>query len=235
VVFHRPEVAWCGLTEAEAEQKGIEVKVAKFPWAASGRALSFDRTDGLTKLVIDPETERLLGVGIVGHGAGELIAEGVVAIEMGGDSKDLALCVHPHPTLSGNADGSRRKSFTVIRPHNVRQEQTQNKRRIEPAPILPDLLADDKTERTDQRALSIRLFRDSTVQHEFKGRLSLSHCASRRLARGPRYGHARCSHVHAGGRVRPEPARLDCPHRSVLIPSAKTSEHGNQTQLGAIT
>ena len=100
VVFTDPEVAWCGLTEAEAEQKGIEVRVAKFPWAASGRALSFDRTDGLTKLIIDPETERILGVGIVGHGAGELIAEGVVAIEMGATARDLALCVHPHPTLS---------------------------------------------------------------------------------------------------------------------------------------
>jgi len=100
VVFTDPEVAWCGLTEAEAKQKGTEVKVAKFTWAASGRALTFDRTDGLTKLIIDPETERLLGVGIVGHGAGELIAEGVVAIEMGATARDLALCVHPHPTLS---------------------------------------------------------------------------------------------------------------------------------------
>jgi dihydrolipoamide dehydrogenase len=100
VVFTDPELAWCGLTEAEAKLKGIEVKIAKFPWAASGRALSFDRTDGLTKLIIDPESERILGVGIVGHGAGELIAEGVVAIEMGATAKDLALCVHPHPTLS---------------------------------------------------------------------------------------------------------------------------------------
>jgi dihydrolipoamide dehydrogenase len=100
VVFTDPELAWCGLTEAEAKQKGIEVKVAKFSWSASGRALTFDRTDGLTKLIIDPATERILGVGIVGHGAGELIAEGVVAIEMGATAKDLALCVHPHPTLS---------------------------------------------------------------------------------------------------------------------------------------
>ena len=100
VVFTDPEVAWCGLTESEAKQKGTEVKVAKFPWAASGRAVSFDRTDGLTKLLIDPETERILGVGIVGHGAGELIAEAVVAIEMGATAQDLALCVHPHPTLS---------------------------------------------------------------------------------------------------------------------------------------
>ena len=100
VVFTDPEVAWCGLTESEAKQKGINIEVAKFPWAASGRALSFDRTDGLTKLIIDPETERILGVGIVGAGAGELIAEGVLAVEMGATAKDLALSVHPHPTLS---------------------------------------------------------------------------------------------------------------------------------------
>jgi dihydrolipoamide dehydrogenase len=100
VVFTDPEVAWCGLTEAEARGKGINIEIAKFPWGASGRALSFDRTDGLTKLVIDPETERVLGVGIVGHGAGELIAEGVVAVEMGATVRDLAECVHPHPTLS---------------------------------------------------------------------------------------------------------------------------------------
>jgi dihydrolipoamide dehydrogenase len=100
VVFTEPEVAWCGLTEAEAKTKGITVEIAKFPWAASGRALTFDRTDGLTKLVIDPETERILGVGIVGHGAGELISEGVLAVEMGATARDLAECVHPHPTLS---------------------------------------------------------------------------------------------------------------------------------------
>ena len=83
-----------------AKQKGIEISVAKFPWAASGRALTLDRADGLTKLVMDPETERVLGVGIVGQGAGELIAEGVVAVEMGATARDLALCAHPHPTLS---------------------------------------------------------------------------------------------------------------------------------------
>lgn len=100
VVFTDPELAWCGLTESEAKAKGLEVKVAKFPWAASGRALSFDRPDGLTKLIIDPDTERILGVGIVGTGAGELISEGVLAVEMGATAKDLALAVHPHPTLS---------------------------------------------------------------------------------------------------------------------------------------
>ena len=100
VVFTDPEVAWCGLTEAEAKTRGVTVEVAKFPWGASGRAMTLDRTDGLTKLIIDPQTERILGVGIVGHGAGELIAEGVVAVEMGATARDLALCVHPHPTLS---------------------------------------------------------------------------------------------------------------------------------------
>ncbi len=100
VVFTDPEVAWAGLTESEAKAKNIPIEVAKFPWGASGRALTYDRTDGLTKLIIDPETERILGVGIVGHGAGELIAEAVVAIEMGATARDLAESVHPHPTLS---------------------------------------------------------------------------------------------------------------------------------------
>jgi len=100
VVFTEPELAWCGLTESEAKAKGMAVEVAKFPWAASGRALSFDHPEGLTKLVIDPDSERILGVGIVGYGAGELISEGVLAVEMGATAKDLALAVHPHPTLS---------------------------------------------------------------------------------------------------------------------------------------
>ena len=100
VVFTDPEVAWCGLTETEAKEKGITVQVARFPWAASGRALTLDRPDGLTKLIIEPETERILGVGIVGHGAGELISEGVLAVQMGATARDLAESVHPHPTLS---------------------------------------------------------------------------------------------------------------------------------------
>jgi dihydrolipoamide dehydrogenase len=100
VVFTDPEVAWCGLTEAEAKEKGISVKVSKFPWGASGRALTLDRPEGLTKLIVDPNSERVLGIGIVGHGAGELISEGALAVEMGATVKDLALTVHPHPTLS---------------------------------------------------------------------------------------------------------------------------------------
>jgi dihydrolipoyl dehydrogenase len=100
VVFTDPEVAWCGLTETDAKKQGRPVEIAKFPWAAIGRAVAIDRTDGLTKLVIDPETERILGVGLVGSGAGELIAEGVLAIEMGALATDLKLTIHPHPTLS---------------------------------------------------------------------------------------------------------------------------------------
>ena len=98
VVFTDPELAWCGLTEAQAMKEKRAVTIAKFPWGASGRAITLDRLDGLTKLVFDPESERLLGVGLVG--AGELIAEGVLAIEMGANATDLRLSIHPHPTLS---------------------------------------------------------------------------------------------------------------------------------------
>jgi dihydrolipoamide dehydrogenase len=100
VVFTDPELAWAGLTETEAQKQGRKVEIAKFPWAASGRALTLDRTDGLTKLVIEPGSERVLGVGIVGPGAGEMIAEGTLAIEMGAVASDLALTIHAHPTLS---------------------------------------------------------------------------------------------------------------------------------------
>jgi dihydrolipoyl dehydrogenase len=100
VVFTDPEVAWCGLTETDAQKQGRKVEIAKFPWAALGRAMAIDRPEGLTKLVIDPETERLLGVGVVGSGAGELIAEGVLAVEMAALATDLKLTIHPHPTLS---------------------------------------------------------------------------------------------------------------------------------------
>jgi dihydrolipoamide dehydrogenase len=100
VVFTDPEIAWCGLMEHEAKKQNREVAVARYYWLASGRAATLARQDGLTKLITDPATDRLLGVGIVGVGAGELIAEAVVAIEMGATAKDLAMCIHPHPTLS---------------------------------------------------------------------------------------------------------------------------------------
>jgi dihydrolipoamide dehydrogenase len=100
VVFTDPEIAWCGLTETEARKQKREVKAARFPWAASGRAMTLGRTEGLTKLLVDPETDQILGVGVVGAGAGELIAEAVLAIETGTTARDLAMVVHPHPTLS---------------------------------------------------------------------------------------------------------------------------------------
>jgi dihydrolipoyl dehydrogenase len=100
VVFTDPEVAWCGLTEADATREGREVKVAKREWAASGRALTLGRTDGLTKVIADPGTGRVLGVGIVGPGAGELIAEAALAVETAMTVEDLAATIHTHPTLS---------------------------------------------------------------------------------------------------------------------------------------
>jgi dihydrolipoamide dehydrogenase len=100
VVFTDPEIAWAGLTEEQAKRESRQFEVIRYPWAASGRAVSLGRTEGLTKFLIDPESERLLGVGIVGAGAGELVAEGVLAIEMGCTARDLAESIHPHPTLS---------------------------------------------------------------------------------------------------------------------------------------
>jgi dihydrolipoamide dehydrogenase len=103
VVFTDPELAWCGLTEIQAKEQGIDVKIVKFPWGASGRAITLDRTDGLTKLVIDPASERVLGMGVVGGGAGELIAEGVLAVEMAALASDVGHSIHAHPTLSETA------------------------------------------------------------------------------------------------------------------------------------
>ena len=99
VVFTDPEIAWAGLTEQEAKAAGREVEVSRYPWAASGRAQALGRTEGLTKLLVDPETDTVLGVGIVGAGAGELIAEGALAIEMAASARDLAETIHAHPTL----------------------------------------------------------------------------------------------------------------------------------------
>ena len=111
VVFTDPEVAWCGLTETQAKKEGMNVQVVRFPWAASGRAQTIGRTEGLTKLLVDPETERILGMGIVGPGAGELIAEGVLAVETAAVARDLAESIHAHPTLSETIMESAEASF----------------------------------------------------------------------------------------------------------------------------
>lgn len=100
VVFTDPEIAWCGVTEQEAKDQGLDVEITRFPWAASGRAQTLGRTEGLTKMIFDKKTGRVLGVGIVGPGAGELIAEGVLAVEMAAVAEDVAESIHAHPTLS---------------------------------------------------------------------------------------------------------------------------------------
>ncbi|HXV61838.1 MAG TPA: dihydrolipoyl dehydrogenase [Vicinamibacteria bacterium] len=100
VVFTDPEIAWCGLSEEEAKEEGIDVETARFPWEASGRATTLGGAKGLTKLIVEPESGRLLGAGFAGPGAGELVSETVLAIEMGATTKDLELSIHPHPTLS---------------------------------------------------------------------------------------------------------------------------------------
>jgi dihydrolipoamide dehydrogenase len=99
-VFTDPEIAWTGLTETQALNQNISHVVARFPWVASGRATTLGRNEGLTKLVLDPRTERILGVGIVGVGAGEMIAEGTLAVEMGARAGDLKATIHAHPTMS---------------------------------------------------------------------------------------------------------------------------------------
>jgi dihydrolipoamide dehydrogenase len=100
VVFTDPEIAWAGMTEADAEREGREVRISRYPWAASGRAQTMGRTEGMTKMIIDPDTERVLGMALVGIGAGELIGESVLAIETGCTVRDVTESIHPHPTIS---------------------------------------------------------------------------------------------------------------------------------------
>jgi len=99
VAYTDPEIAWVGVTEREAKEKGLKIGVGKFPWAASGRAIGIDRTEGFTKLLFDEETHRIVGAGIVGVHAGDLISELALAIEMGAEAGDIGRTVHPHPTL----------------------------------------------------------------------------------------------------------------------------------------
>lgn len=124
VVFTDPEIAWCGLTEADSLDQGKAVNIAKFPWGASGRAQTFGRPDGLTKLILEPESDKILGVGIVGTGAGELIAEAVLAIEMGATVKDLASAIHPHPTLSETLKEAA-EAYSGKSPHIYKKSQSR--------------------------------------------------------------------------------------------------------------
>jgi dihydrolipoamide dehydrogenase len=123
VVFTDPEIAWCGMTEEQARTSGRNIEVARFPWAASGRAATLHRKDGLTKLIVDAQSKEILGVGIAGSGAGELIAEGVLAMEMGALASDLDLTIHPHPTLSEtlmeSAAGIYGQSTHIYRPRKT--------------------------------------------------------------------------------------------------------------------
>jgi dihydrolipoamide dehydrogenase len=123
VVFTDPEVAWCGLTEMEAKRQQRDVNVVRFPWAASGRAATLGRPEGLTKLIVEPETDRILGVGLVGVGAGELIAEGVLAVEMAASARDLTLIIHAHPTLSESI-GEAAESLYGSSTHLIRRAKT---------------------------------------------------------------------------------------------------------------
>ena len=126
VVFTDPEIAWAGLTEDQAKQQGRQVEVLRYPWAASGRAQAIGRTDGLTKVLIEPESGSVLGVGIVGAGAGEMIAEAVLAIEMGATARDVADSIHPHPTLSETLSGAMEMFFgtstEIYRPKRKRSQ-----------------------------------------------------------------------------------------------------------------
>ena len=131
VVFTDPEIAWAGLTEQEATAQGRAVEISRYPWAASGRAQALGRTEGMTKILVDPETDALLGVGMVGAGAGELIAEGVLAIEMGCSARDLAETIHPHPTLGETLAFSAENYFglatEIYRPRTPSHEQAVEK------------------------------------------------------------------------------------------------------------
>ena len=127
VVFTDPEIAWCGLTETDAKKEKREVKVGRYSWAASGRAGTLGRSDGLTKILVDPTSDQILGVGLVGPGAAELIAEGVVAIEMGAVSKDLAREHSPAShtigdTRGGGGDSARIGNGYLCPPRRMAQE-----------------------------------------------------------------------------------------------------------------
>jgi len=122
VVYTDPEVAWCGLTESAASAQGIDIQVAQFPWSASGRATTVGRPQGVTKVIVEPGTQRILGVGVAGRGAGELIAEGTLAVDMGARLDDLRLTIHPHPTLSETLMEAA-ETFFGVSPHYIARRQ----------------------------------------------------------------------------------------------------------------
>ncbi len=122
VVYTDPQIAYCGLTQEQAQKENRTVAVNRFPWKASGRALTMDATEGHTKILIDPETERILGVGVVGRGAEDIISEGVLAVEMGALAGDVALSIHPHPTLS-ETEGEAAEIFLGIATHVLPQKR----------------------------------------------------------------------------------------------------------------
>jgi dihydrolipoamide dehydrogenase len=125
-VYTDPEIAWAGLTEQEVKASGRTVEISRYPWAASGRAQALGRTEGLTKLLVDPETDAILGIGIVGPGAGELVAQGALAIEMAATARDLAETIHAHPTLGETVAFSAENYFgtatEIYRPRSDHRE-----------------------------------------------------------------------------------------------------------------
>ena len=125
VVYTDPQIAWCGLTESEARQKNRPVEIRRFPWKASGRATTMGLSEGLTKLVINPENGRILGAGMTGRHAEGLIAEAVLAIEMGALAEDMALSIHPHPTLS-ETEGEAAELFLGSATHMVQTAQSRS-------------------------------------------------------------------------------------------------------------
>jgi dihydrolipoamide dehydrogenase len=128
IVYTDPQIAWCGLTERDAEESDRDIKVVRFPWQASGRARAMAATGGLTKLVLDAGNGRVLGLGAVGRGAEQLVAEGVLAIEMGATAEDLALSVHAHPTL-GETVGEAAELFLGPATHLAPNQRSAKQKR----------------------------------------------------------------------------------------------------------
>ena len=122
MIFSDPEISWCGLSEDDARRAGLNVRTGSFPWQASGRAATLGRSEGLTKIVVDADDNTVLGMGIAGPNAGEMITEGVLAIEMGASAEDLALTVHPHPTLSETVMEAAQRAMGISSTHYFQRQ-----------------------------------------------------------------------------------------------------------------